>query len=275
MAIEPESLRGLWQREIITYPDGHTDSSLRIYWMQAQNLYADFRIPFNFAPFRPDACLADLSPAEMVELARLGGFAGRIILDKSECRWIRVIDWQPYSGIPDVAQLSLEGPDLVEEGGACRGHQIWRRRTSPQVSVFGLELRDAADGRDGFLVALAGRFIYARGRRGPLNPASGLAELLTACGGDRDAARALFDAEVSYGVIDRQGAWRIELSTLPWRNGDALLSSSAALFDERLIVQERDHHGRPVSRIWEVFTREEHGGAGRWRAQEKSTIDAL
>lgn len=172
------------------------------------------------------------------------------------------MDWQPFTGVDDVAQITFDGLDLVEDGGACGGHQIWRRRTPLHVNALGLELKGAADGRYGVLVALADQFIYARGRLEPLAPCSGLAELLARCEGDREAMLALFDAEVSYGTISPQGSWTIALSTLPWRAGDLLFPAGTSLAGPTLAVQERDRLGEQVPRLWDVIDCEESGSFG-------------
>ena len=262
MKVGPGELRGLWQREIITYADGHTDASALIYWMQAESLYADVRIPHNLAPFRPNARLDDLHFEEMTELTRVGGFAGRIELEGGECRWIRKIDWQPDTGVEDLAQIEVDGNVLVEEGGACGGHQIWRRLTPIHAPTAGWELRDDGGSCDGVLVTTAGHFIYARGRANPISPASGLAEVLGTFKDDRERARALFDAEISYGTIDLEGAWIIARSTLPWRIGDVLLRPGTALLDRTLTVQEHDQNGRSTLREWDVVAYEDSSLGG-------------
>lgn len=164
MGIDALDLRGLWEREVITYRKGTMDSSKMILWMQARSLYADIRIPRDLAPLPRELCLDDLDHDGLVELARCGGFGGTIRMQRSTCYWDRDVDWQPDTGVPDVAELALEGPDLIENGGACGGHQVWRRLTTPRCAALGVRLQDAADGRSGFLVAAEGRFVYIRGR---------------------------------------------------------------------------------------------------------------
>lgn len=72
-------------------------------------------------------------------------------------------------------------------------------------------------------VALDGGFVFVRGRRVALSKAANLGTVLRArLAESLDAARELFDAEVSFGSIEEDGRLEIRLSTLPWRVGDEL-----------------------------------------------------
>ena len=69
-------------------------------------------------------------------------------------------------------------------------------------------------------------FLFARARSGPpLEQAPSLAELLAHRAADRATRAALLDFEISLGHRDAGAAprtWRIEVSTLPHREGAAL-----------------------------------------------------
>lgn len=252
MGIDRTDLRGLWEREVITYRDGATDSSKVILWMQARSLYADIRIPRDMAPLSSDLCLDDMDRSGLAELARCGGFGGTIRFQGSTCYWDRVVDWQPDTGVLDVAELALDGLNLIENGGACNGHQVWRRRTTPGCDTLGIRLRDASDGRSGFLVVAEGRFGYVRGRSSELRPSPSLGEVLDPSVGPEDV-RSLFDAEVSFGTVGEDTTLLVTMSTLPWQVGRDLarLGGVAAEGDE-LITADQDHSGRARSVHWRV-----------------------
>ncbi len=275
MGIDRTDLRGLWEREVITYRDGVTDSSKLIMWMQARSLYADIRIPRDLAPLSSDLCLDDMDRSGLAELARCGGFGGTIRLQGSTCYWDRDIDWQPDTGVPDVAELALEGPDLIENGGACNGHQVWRRRTTPHCDTLGIRLRDNRDGRSGFLVVAEGRFIYVRGRLTELRPATSLGEVLDTSVGPEDVS-GLFDAEVSYGTVGDDTTLLVRTSTLPWQVGRDLgrLGGVAGEGDE-LITADQDNSGRARSVNWQVVGFEHDPSADSTLVGESSVPDAL
>ena len=259
--ISHEALRGLWERELITYYDGRTDSSKKILWMQARTIYADIRVPRAQPAFRSSITHDTLTADEMVLLSRCAGFGGTIGLQGSTCEWVRSIDWQPFSGVDDVATLSLDGPDLIEDGGACGGHQIWRRRSAVSCPSLGLLLQDRTDGRSGVLVALDDCFIYVRGRVDTLPPAVDLEALLRKqLDEGLDGARALFDAEVSYGSIDENGILGIQTSTLPWRVGDALATRAQLIPPgDTIEVNDRGSDGSQARRTWRVVEVENDG----------------
>jgi len=275
MGIDRMGLRGLWEREVITYSDETTDSSKVILWMQARSLYADIRIPRDMAPLPSDLCLDDMDRDSLAELARCGGFGGTIRLQGSTCYWDRDVDWQPDTGVPDVAELALEGVDLIENGGACNGHQVWRRRTTPGCNTLGIRLRDAGDGRSGFLVAGEGRFVYVRGRLSELRPAASLGEVIDASVDTGDVRR-LFDAEVSYGTVGDDTTLLVTMSTLPWQIGRDLgrLEGVAGEGDE-LITADQDHSGSARSVNWQVVGFEHDPSADSTLVGGSSVADAL
>jgi allophanate hydrolase len=264
MDIELADLHGLWQREIINFEDGGTESSELILWMQAGSLYGDLRIPYDLSPFPPDKFLEDLVLDELVELARCGGFGGTFSLQGSTCSFERVVDWRPDTGVPDMAEVALDGIDLIENGGACRGHQIWRRRTDPRCAALGLALQDVVDGRSGFLVVLEGQFLYVRGRSSELQAASSLVELVKAAA-DVASARRLFDAEVSHGRVHDGDTLIVDRSTLPWQVGTKLcvLRPSPAV-KEIIKMHDRDPSGATRGLRWSVTASEVYGKPGAW-----------
>lgn len=250
--LDRTELRGLWERESITYRDGHSDSSKVILWMQARSLYADIRIPRDLTPLPADLCLDDLDRPGLMELSRCGGFAGAIRIQGSTCYWDRVIDWQPDTGVPDVADLEFEGADLIENGGACNGYQVWRRRTALGCHTVGVRLRDPEDGRSGFLVVAERHFVYVRGRSAELRPAASLSDVLNATAA-AEHIRDLFDAEVSFGEVGVDSALLVTTSTLPWQVGRALgdLRSVSGAGDD-VFVADQDHAGRTRTVAWKV-----------------------
>lgn len=238
----------MWHRKWISAPH---DDGLQVFWLQTDSLFADIRVPAERSAGGPS--LGEIDDAGLRDLATCKGFAGRAELHDDLCTWHRVFDWQPDNGVADIGRVRPEGDLLHEEGVHHEYSEIWQRLTPARAGAFGLALADPTDGRVGFLVSVGDHFIYARGRSNRLRNTASLAVLLEACP-DRNAQRALFDAEIAMGSVSR--GWEITRSTYPWRAGDRLLDVPQALADEPLVLLERDAEGRPARRQWRVVARE-------------------
>ena len=71
--------------------------------------------------------------------------------------------------------------------------------------------------------------MFARTRPCDLDPAKSLRDLVQSAEGDRASIEAWLDCEVSIGRLGKDHrAWRIELSTLPWREGKRLFPRGQA-----------------------------------------------
>ena len=207
----PESYLGVWRRTLLTTTGGLHDASTDVYWLQTARLFADLRIP------RP-------TPENATTLALQAGFAGVTEVRGDICQWHRAIDFQPPSGRDDIGRMHFERPDyLLEDGLDGSYHEVWERLPESLGGNWGTWLR-ADDGRQGCLLLAGDCFLFAAGRRQALPQAPDLGTLLAASG---DAE--LLNFELSFGR-HQQGAtpWRIALSTLPGRAGQALLPASVA-----------------------------------------------
>ena len=106
-------------------------------------------------------------------------------------------------------------------------------------------------------MVLDDRFLFARARPGALGPAETLGELVTRARGDRAAIEASLDCEVSIGLLgagDR--AWRIEGSTLPWREGQRLFPRGNAEFEADSSLLRLDTPlGRASWRVYDIGLR--------------------
>ena len=237
----PDWLVGLWRRESIELQDGTLDRTTRVFWGQTLNLFVDIRIPKD-RPFRPGCrSFKDFTLEELAQLSEQQAFAGHVLVKDDTCTWISFVDYQPSTGRPDTGRLHLEGDILHEEGSAdsiigMDYHEMYRQDVRAEERRIALRL-DSCGGYlfgqrppgDAILVVLDDHFMFARGRGRQLEPAESLRELVHKADGNRTAIEAYLDCEVSIGQLSIDDhAWRIELSTLPWREGERLFSRGQA-----------------------------------------------
>ncbi len=246
----PDWLVGLWCRESIELQDGTLDRTTQVFWGQSSNLFVDIRIPID-RPLRP-GCLGfkDFTLEELTQLSEQHAFAGHVLVEDETCTWMRFIDYQPNTGRPDRGHLRLEGNILHEEGGAdsiiaMDYHEIYHRdvggeerRIALRLESCGGQLFGESPPNDAILVVLDDHFMFARGRGCQLEPAETLHELVQKADGNRATIEAYLDCEVSIGRLGIDDhAWRIELSTPPWREGERLFAQGQARIepDEKLL----------------------------------------
>lgn len=240
------SLSGLWHRLILSQPGKTVDTLTQVDWLQGPELYADLRQPTGPASTVQASCLADLTLAEALELARQEGFAGHFILSDGVGTWLRSIDFQPLGPLGDVGRLESHGDLLIEYGVEADYIEHWQRQPgSSDAPCWAARFTSEDDGRDVIMVRCGPNFAFARDRGVALEPGENLTQRMEQA--SEAEARCLIDCEIALGSISADG-WRIERSTLPWRRGTILLPPRAALAGDRLVVAETDSLGRPTVR---------------------------
>lgn len=227
-ATVPPELCGLWRRVVLETPDAPPDTTTRVYWLQTPTLYVDLRIPSPRVLAEPRADLASASDADLAVLATQAGFAGQTFFDGGLCRWLRAVDYQPPTGIPDEGRLEIGGERIVEHGVHVPYREVWERvehSIGDWIARSWVEPAGRSAGRICHLVTGGDWFLFSRARAGagPLPPAWSLAELIATRGFGRTEIAALLDFEISLGRRGADGApWIVELSTLPAREGQPL-----------------------------------------------------
>ena len=192
------------------------------------------------------------------------GFAGHVSVEDNLCRWTRYIDYRPNNGRPDEGHLRLDGDTLYEEGdpssvlGSSYRETYTRERRADRRSVALRRIvspdraRPGSRGGDGVLVIIDDRFLYARSRRIQLPPAETLKDLVIAAGSDRDLVHAYLDCEVSYGRVEEDFPWNVELSTIPFRENQRLIGiASTGPGTEPDCVELTSNEGKETWRIVE------------------------
>jgi hypothetical protein len=218
-ALSVAALGGLWRRSLLRFANGGEDRSTEVSWLQGAALFADLRQPAWRPDFSHLASLADVTLEDCRWLATQQGFAGEFRAENGVFWWHREIDFQPPSPAPDAGRLDWADEVLVETGAFAPYLEHWHRAPNrPAVPAGGLRLR-APDGRAAIFVRAGEMFMLAIDRApGVALHGASLAECVAAAP-DVAAARAQIGCEISLGQV---AAWRIERSTLPWREGQAL-----------------------------------------------------
>jgi hypothetical protein len=245
------SLKGLWQRSLIAWPDGRRDTTTAVRWLQGPGFYIDLRQAAGRPDFTGAAGLADLDAGRLRWLATQEGFAGELVFDGSHFEWQRSIDFQPQAVYSDAGSLRFDGDTLVEEGRDLPYIEHWHRDDTATAPCAAARLADTRDGRRGFIVRTGPRFMYARDRAQALPDLPSLGDAVEAAA-DLDAARSLVDCELSFGDIGPDG-WTIRHSSLPFREGARLCPLPAAAAGE-LTATETTFDGAPATRTWRVDT---------------------
>ncbi len=243
-------LGGMWRRSLISWPDGTTDTTSRVTWLQGAAAFADLR-----QPVWPDgwqfqaACRDALSQAECEMLAWQQGFAGEFLRRGEAFEWVRMIDFQPPQPLRDIGLLRWQDGVLVEQGVAAAYTEHWHREPALARSpCAAITLRSRTDGRCGSLLRVGEQFMFARDR---LVRAAGsnLAEAVAAAATTQDA-RQLVDLEISLGSILGE-RWTITRSTLPYRAGAAFRACAHRSFG--LAIADTAPDGAAMNAQWEII----------------------
>lgn len=234
----PPELTGLWRRSILVLPDGSTDTTTEVLWLQTRSMFGDIRVPAARPKPMGDG-FAACSDADLVALAAMQGFGGVLEVEADICRWHRHFDYQPPGGPPDEAGYKIEGDLLIETGLHADYREDWVRETPADALLAAFTLGDNA-----MLVVGGDHFIEIRNRNVVLPDAESLADLVKQdlASGARDRAEARMDLRIAYGRVAPIGgvSWQITRSTFPWLEGKSLFTVTPPLAQWRLEDTNRE-----------------------------------
>jgi hypothetical protein len=215
----PPAYVGLWKRTLLETRSTR-DSTARVFWLQTHSWHADIRVPVDRPALPGHTSLDQLSDDQLLALAGQQGFAGITEVDGDLCRWHRKLDYQPPSGFDDIGQMRFETPDRALEAGVEQEYfEVWER--VPSSGDNWVRHMEDPDGTRTVLLGVEPWFMFVRPRRATLTGPEGLKALVASTGGGV-RSRELLDFEISLGRRGGDGSRRIELSTLPWREGQIL-----------------------------------------------------
>jgi hypothetical protein len=248
--LQIESLRGLWRRSLILWPDGRRDTETDVAWLQGPSYYVDLRQPAGRPDFQGVAALRHMRQAQVAWAAGQEGFAGQLRCDGVFFEWQRALDFQPESGQPDSGRLTLEGGKLVEEGRYAPYIEHWHREAGKQTPCVALRLRDRSAGCEGVLVRVGDTFMYARARMVALPSGISLTGSIEGAASLR-VAQDLIDCELSIGSTGSEG-WIIKRSSLPFKEG---LRLSPRMQDRgaQYLTADLTPEGNWTEREWDIL----------------------
>ncbi len=210
----PGKFRGVWRRSLLRTPRSE-DTTTTVYWMQTARWHADIRVPAGRPDFSGVHSLADCSATQLQWLATQEGFAGVTRVDprNDDTAWLRVVDFQPPSALPDEGHAVFKDGMLVETGIHADYLEHWHLlpRSTDGACVM---QRLQATAPEWLLVA--GQCVMLVRSRASAFEAAGW--------GRSTALREQLDFEISFGERSAEG-WTIHHSTLPWREGQAIALS--------------------------------------------------
>ncbi len=210
----PPEYHGVWKRTLLRTPTKE-DTTTQVYWLQTRSWHADIRVPATRPDLSGKAGLEELARAELMALAGQQGFCGITIVDEDICRWLRKHDFQPPTGGNDVGRMEFETPDRVLEYGVEADYfEIWEKLPESEGKASAIQVTD--DPLSIFLTA-GDYAMHVRPRIPELPVSASLAACLE--GKNGQILREAVDFEISFGRRTASSAWKIELSTLPWKQG--------------------------------------------------------
>ena len=228
----PNRLLGCWNRRYIRFSDGTEDKSTRVIWVQTLSGVGDIRIPASRPDLRARTGLADCSKEELLALAEQDCFCGVTLFDASArpfptASWPKesyLFRFQPVITFPEPGWMEWleDGTCMIERAPSGAYVEDWRLQ--PGSQSFGAHLTRLNAPSPTCLYVAGDHAILARNRPQALPTDKTLLELAREANYDRKRLQQILDCEFSYARrAESGGDYVIELSTLPWREGQPLL----------------------------------------------------
>jgi hypothetical protein len=259
---------GCFRRRSITYFTGAVDESTEVLWMQSRGLTADFRRPRSESKRTGARCPEELSPSEVVELARVEAGLARTEWDGRLMSWSGWVSFQTHAIWPEAGRLERVGNCLVEFAPSGAYVEDWRSEACGRGPLIGLSLleeKELATGavrhRGGGLIVCGRHAAFVRGRPTEL-PASGrLVDHVRAHSTEPAALALVFGFDGAYGATrESEDDFTVTLGTLPWREGQPVIEMEGFTYDAALdvVVQLVEEQGRRIERRFRIDTLEAH-----------------
>ncbi|NPT45790.1 hypothetical protein GNZ12_31620 [Paraburkholderia sp. 1N] len=216
----PSNYVGVWKRSKLRRGASPWDLTTRVFWLQTPYWHADIRIPADRPDFSGVCSLKECSPEQLQALLQQEAFCGFTTVEDDVCRWLRQIDYR-LRETDDFGQMRFTGNDVEEIGIATDYYELWHKLPDSVGQSFALErIQNSGDEhQQAYLCVAGGYFIYSRNRGMWTSPAVRARRKIEGGTASRAEIEAFVDFESSFGTIE-EGIGRIEMSTLPWREGE-------------------------------------------------------
>ena len=225
----PSTYLGVWRRSLLETAELRDERS-HVFWLQTPHWHADLRLPAGRPDFSGVSCLAECDDTQLSWLARQQGFCGVTQVDGDLCTWHRQMDFQPANGSRDIGRMVFDGERVTETGVEADYVEVWERLQPSRGGTAALELVVEAGkqpARPTWLLVAGDCFIYVRGRAQPLPKATDLSRLIARTQPSQSQILDWLNVEISFGYRKGPNPWRIEHSTLPFREETTLTRPGA------------------------------------------------
>lgn len=219
----PEEYVGAWRKR------SNVDHA---YWIQTHRLHAMLEIPADRPDFSGRTAWADFSDDELMNLARQGGVSGACIAAGDILHRRRQVDYLPQRGDPFLRRMRRDGVQLIDECLDGRHRCTWDLMADGHNEIVGLRFHDVEVGSSGgdqcrgYLLVVGPYFMYVRDRQAATQRAESLAVLAECKRFSREQLIDVLDFEISFGSRAGTTPWRIQLSTIPFREGRQLMDDA-------------------------------------------------
>lgn len=261
----PDWVLGCFRRRSITFFTGQEDAVTEVVWLQSRGLTADFRRTPPRLPAASLAAIVELPLSELVALARVEGGVGRTRWDGELMHWTDWTAFQNHAKWPEPGRLTRVGSSMIEVAPSGAYVEDWRFQPVSGGPLVGLRLIDERDGGDGAILHRGGGLVicgehagFVRGRAEPLPDGERLEDFVRAHARDAAALARVFGCDAAYGVAaENTDGFTAALATLPWREGEPLLSLEGfELLSDGTISQRVEERGRRIERRFTIDTLE-------------------
>jgi len=219
IAILPVWLQGEWTRDWIERPAGGRTSTLDVHYLQTPSYFADIRIPKERPGLSGAKSFAELNDVQLGLLATQNGLAGLTAVKDDVATWSDEIAFQPSDGSPDSGRLQQIPPGQMHEIGLDGSYTESWRHLAGEKGPFLVVRVEHGSRLSKMLVVVGDRFVYVRNRAKDLPAAASMKALIESTHATREQIVGYLDCEFSTG---RVSDWKIEQSTVPWREGRRL-----------------------------------------------------
>ncbi|NKB36473.1 MAG: hypothetical protein GKR93_04785 [Gammaproteobacteria bacterium] len=226
----PDRMLGCWKRRYIKFKNGDEDTATRVIWLQTLSEMVDIRIPERVLDFSRGHSLRDYSYEQLLELAEQDCGNAITTLDESSVPYATA-SWdsdEHDASIQSIVIFPEDGWFDWREKGQCMMEwapsgdyeEDWRLQADSRSYIA--HYKNLNPEKSEFVFLTGEHAVFVKGRTELLNEERHLRDIVTDNRDNRAYLEALLDIEFSYARRKQNNQFQIELSSLPFREGQFL-----------------------------------------------------